>query len=564
MNKRKTIIIGIDGAAWEYIEPLINNNKLPNLRHLILQGCKGNLISTFPPLSPPAWSSFMTGVTPNKHGVFDFLSRDKESYIMRPVNSAGRRESGFWEYLNAKGLRTGICNLPTSFPAEEVDGFFISGFDSPSDSEYITYPRSIYYELKKRFGRYPLYAPECSILNRRNREEEIEAYVNSYFQHVNIQTEIMLEFMKRYQIDVLVTNYMINDTFNHYLPDVRYNYLALEHIDLNIGKYLERYADANYIIISDHGSRKIEKAFIAYKWLEDKGYLIYDKRKLQDAKFNVGLAELLQNQIKIKGYTEKIIRKFARSSFKLIPQMIQNLLINLIVGNRSILYWPYECIDVKKSIVYYCQGGIKGLRLNVKGREPCGIVDPGSDYHKIREEIIEKLSLIRDGDSGNTVFKKIYRKEELSDNLIPEVVELLPDIILWCFDNSKYTMTSNNILRKSTLNNNFIVDSSIAGCFGDHTTEGIFICSGPAFKYNLSVEALDLIDIPAIILYLHAVPVPENFDGKVKEELFSLEFKGSPVQYQAKIILEEGGAKKLYSDKEKKEVEEKLKGLGYL
>jgi len=71
-KKIKLVIIGIDGGTYSIIDPLIEKGALPNLRRLIKSGVKGILKSTYPPLTAPAWVSFMTGENPGKHGFFDF------------------------------------------------------------------------------------------------------------------------------------------------------------------------------------------------------------------------------------------------------------------------------------------------------------------------------------------------------------------------------------------------------------------------------------------------------------------------------------------------------------
>ena len=68
----KTLILGLDGGTFKVIDPLIQQSKLPTLSYLIKKGCYGILKSTIHPITAPAWTSFMTGVNPGKHGIYDF------------------------------------------------------------------------------------------------------------------------------------------------------------------------------------------------------------------------------------------------------------------------------------------------------------------------------------------------------------------------------------------------------------------------------------------------------------------------------------------------------------
>ena len=71
----KMVILGLDGATFDLILPWVQAGKLPHLARLLNRGIAGTLRSTTPPMSPPAWNSFMTGTNPGKHGVYDFTGR---------------------------------------------------------------------------------------------------------------------------------------------------------------------------------------------------------------------------------------------------------------------------------------------------------------------------------------------------------------------------------------------------------------------------------------------------------------------------------------------------------
>src|SRR5204863_625770 len=80
-------VIGLDGATFDLIHPFIAQGYLPNLQSLISKGSSSELSSTIPPVTASAWTSFMTGKNPGKHGLFDFMQRRKDSYDLAPVSS---------------------------------------------------------------------------------------------------------------------------------------------------------------------------------------------------------------------------------------------------------------------------------------------------------------------------------------------------------------------------------------------------------------------------------------------------------------------------------------------
>ncbi|UCD87407.1 MAG: alkaline phosphatase family protein, partial [Desulfobacterales bacterium] len=79
-------IIGLDGATFRIIRPLVKEGKLPRLRKMMEEGAWGDLESTIHPLSPQAWASFMTGKNPGKHGIFEFVQHKPNSYDLHYVN----------------------------------------------------------------------------------------------------------------------------------------------------------------------------------------------------------------------------------------------------------------------------------------------------------------------------------------------------------------------------------------------------------------------------------------------------------------------------------------------
>lgn len=555
----KTIVIGLDALPWTYLSPVLKRGGAPNLASLISSGCKGILNSTTPPTSPVAWSSFMTGVNPQKHKIFDFVGMEKGTYRTRTIDGRDRKEVGFWKYLCKSGIRCGICNLPLSFPAEKIDGFFISGFDSPPNSPNSNFPRELYNELIEKFGRNPFTYPNFTMKNY-NKETTINNYLQLCLEREDIQTEIVLELAEKYAVDVLVSNYMAIDHFNHYLDDIEYIHRAIERLDYNIGKFINSYPDANFIIISDHGSKKIKSALLTYEWLKDMGYLIFKNKEYQTGRINAVLAHLLQDRWGMWGYTEKIMRKAISVILQLIPSAIQDKVVNSLISSDSVIFWPLDILDSKHSVIFNFQPGINGFRINLKGREPNGIIDP-SDYHNIRNELMEKLTSLRDSESGDPLFEMVYRREDICNDIEEH---MLPDILAISNNSSGCKLVSNLVVRRNVLSYPFVVTCETAKYFGEHTSEGIYIFSGPAFNQNEEGNTYNLTDITSLILYLHNVAIPKSFDGIVPLEVICSKSRKNQIEYQEKIVLQENGLKNTLDEKDRKDIEERLKNLGYL
>jgi Type I phosphodiesterase / nucleotide pyrophosphatase len=154
----RLLIIGLDGATFDVITPWAQEGKLPNLRKLLENGAHGALKSTIPPMSPPAWTSFMTGKNPGKHGVFDFTARKPYSYDIEFVNARWRRAETIWKIMSEEGKRICVLGVPFTYPPEAVNGVMISGIDTPATGGIADatafHPKALYHEIAANLGGY--------------------------------------------------------------------------------------------------------------------------------------------------------------------------------------------------------------------------------------------------------------------------------------------------------------------------------------------------------------------------------------------------------------------------
>ena len=153
---RKLLVIGLDGATWDVLMPLIRNNRLPTFKKLVKNGSYGILESTIPPVTGAAWLSLATGKTPGKTGVIDFLNKKDNEPRLYPTSSTDFMGYSLWDYLSKANKKAGIFNYPMLFPPYKVNGFMVSGLGSSPDDE-ITYPLSLKDELEQIAGKYEIY-----------------------------------------------------------------------------------------------------------------------------------------------------------------------------------------------------------------------------------------------------------------------------------------------------------------------------------------------------------------------------------------------------------------------
>jgi predicted AlkP superfamily phosphohydrolase/phosphomutase len=181
---KKIIFLGLDGLDPRLTERMMAEGKLPNLARLAAEGTYKRLRTTFPALSPVAWSTFATGVSPARHNIFDFLDRSLKSYqprlssarvgqpervlrlgrfripLSRPPIEFRRKSQPFWTILGNQGIGSTILRVPITFPPEKFDGKMLSAMATPdlkgTQGSFSQFTTSIERATYENGSRYPL------------------------------------------------------------------------------------------------------------------------------------------------------------------------------------------------------------------------------------------------------------------------------------------------------------------------------------------------------------------------------------------------------------------------
>lgn len=149
------LVLALDGASFDVIDPLARAGRLPNLAAWRRDGVAAPLPSTVPPMTFPAWSSFMTGLGPGGHGIFDFTQKLPGAYRVRFVHAGDRAGSSLFARVCAAGGRALVLGMPATHPPEPLDGLLVAGFDAPvsagTDPSRASDP-ALYREIAARVG----------------------------------------------------------------------------------------------------------------------------------------------------------------------------------------------------------------------------------------------------------------------------------------------------------------------------------------------------------------------------------------------------------------------------
>lgn len=208
-SKNKVFVLGLDGATFNLIRPWVESMELPNFARLIKQGCYGDLESVIPPLTAPAWASFITGKNPGKHGVFDFVERKPGSYDIEWVTSRSRRGRSLWKIVSSHEGNVVVINIPNNYPLEQVSGCMVAWMDAPGDKKDYTYPPELANEIKENIGDYII-----TILDWKENEDLIKFRYNLH-RMIDKRAELTYYLMEHRPWDFFTVFFTATDIVQH-------------------------------------------------------------------------------------------------------------------------------------------------------------------------------------------------------------------------------------------------------------------------------------------------------------------------------------------------------------
>jgi predicted AlkP superfamily phosphohydrolase/phosphomutase len=567
-EEKKVLVIGLDGATFDLIEPWVAEGKLPNLGALMKQGSWGHLISTLQSNSAQAWSTFITGVNAGRHGIFDFIRLIPGSYKVQFTNASLRDSKSLWKTVSEHGWKAGIMNVPMTYPPEPVNGFLISGMDAPGVNSNFVYPPEILNELQSNLGGYILEAGVTGFI-RRGRPD---LALSKMYETIEIRLKAAEYLMKNKEWNLFMVVFTEPDRAQHffwkYMNKVHPNYNDAEaekygqgilsiykKLDEAIGKLLALVPEETTLfIMSDHGGGpSSNKTFYINKWLEAEGYLTFSSAGHVKDTLNKWKRNTLR---KIDYYlSAKLPREVKENLVRLLPGLRNK------VGSAILL----DNINWQKTKVFSRESA-PVISINLKGRDPEGIVDP-QDYKQVQDEIIERLLSLRCPYSGEPIVSEVYRKEDIYSG---PYIDLTPDLLIEWKD-YKY------IQRPSFLSKarGFIevlegkeleLAERMSRPSGIHRPEGIVLCVGKGIRKGKRIQDAKLMDLHPTILYAMRLPISEEVEGKVIEELFEPDFlaKSPPYIKRSEKVAGDTSRKKAFTDEESDIIKERLSGLGYI
>jgi predicted AlkP superfamily phosphohydrolase/phosphomutase len=518
-------------------------------------GVWGDLESTYPPLTGPAWSSFMTGKSPAQHGVFEFFRREEGSYRQLVNSHQDLDGKSLWRILSEAGKHVGVMGVPLTYPPEPVNGFLITGLLTPAGSRDFTYPNSLLSELESHLGDYRVRHDE------KYRHSDPEPFLREQYEILDNNIEAALYLMREKPWDFFMLHLLGTDRMQHefwHLLDTshprhdaverrRLGNVILDYyraLDAQIGRLIEALDDEVVILImSDHGFGPVYRFVNFNTWLLREGLLRLKKEPR--TWFRYLLFRLGVNYSTVANWILRLgMGRQAVAAGRARREKFQRR-----------FFLSLDDVDWSRSQVY-SMGNFGQLYVNLKGREPQGIVSSGAEYDRVLSDLAERLQAMAVPDTGKPVIEQTFCREEIYAG---PYAEQSADL-MFTTQGMKY-----KAMGLSDFSSPRVFDP-VYGTTGHHRMNGVMIWQGAgAVKGGEQFEGAFIHDLAPTILYAMGLPIPGTMDGRVLTEVFTPAF-----QKQRAIVYVEApdsvprNSDLAYSDREQAEMREMLRALGYV
>lgn len=421
LNTMRVLLVGWDGAEPSLVGELTARGQMPNLARLTRAGLLTEIASTTRPESATAWATLLTAAPPAAHGVFGFAYHAPSSYRTQLHTTAGLHQPFVWERLSTAGLNSLVINPPMAYPPRPLRGALVCGQMTPSAAHVFTYPADLSARLRR--AGYPLDAepPEPN--------EDREAYLARMEAQVARRTEIALDLLREQPWDFVLVAYTELDRLQHFFwadmdaqhpaharrrPTARTAQGIVRHyqaLDQALGALLDAARPDLTIVVSDHGFGPCSRKVYMNVWLRQLGLFI---PKPSGAALGVGaLGELRR------------LRRWAPA------RALKRRLLGArpLVGHDLQTAAFEQGVDWQRTRAWFSEAG--GIRINLAGREPAGIVRPGAEYDALRALLMDEALALRDPLSGLPIFARAEPREALYPG--SPHLEAAPDIVLETF-----------------------------------------------------------------------------------------------------------------------------------
>ena len=615
----RVVIMGLDGLDPILTEKFMEEGKLPHLSRLREKGSYMPLQTTYPAMSPVAWSSFITGVKPGRHNIFDFLKRDLATYMPelsssevkssqkniplgrfliplgKPTIKSLRKSKPFWKILGEYGIFSSIIRVPITFPPEKFFGVLLSGMCTP-DLKGSQGTFSFYTTSKDNTGEHTggvripvtiegykihsyIEGPENSLSSKGEKlRVPFSVTIDAGQQGAEIKVCAQTLRLKKGDYSTWVTLTFrtglglkvrgicrfyitqITPDFGLYVSPINidpekpalpisYPFIYSVYLSKLIGKYATLgLAEDTWALnegIIDEGAflqqcyliqEEREKMFFSSLEKAKKGLCVcvFDfTDRIQHMFFRYLVDGHPANNRKDQEQYRDVIEDLYRRSDGLVGRVMEKIDNNtmfIVMSDHGFQHftrgvnlnsWLYRNgylalqdgiesgeyfrgVDWERTKAYTF--GLGGLYINQRGREGKGIVQPGRETQQLKEELIQKLCGLKDGENGEVAIKELYDTATLYSG---PYLDNAPDLIVG-FNKGYRTSWDAAVGRV----NSSIFEDNTKRWSGDHCIDPGFVPGVFFSNRTLEAKGASIIDIAPTVLKLFGIEKPAYMEGK--------------------------------------------------
>jgi predicted AlkP superfamily phosphohydrolase/phosphomutase len=507
----------------------------------------------------------MTGKNPGKHGLFDFLEPEPGSHGFRFTNASSRHAESLWSILSRQGRKVGVINVPMTYPPEKVNGYLISGLDTPDERSPYMFPDELKQELTSQSIPYRIDIRHIGNTRNDRRRDQV---LHEFLDIETLRTRTLKYLSQRYPADFRMLVYSATDQVQHHFWQYmdpkhdkydpkgaeRYGHAIRDtyiHLDRQIAEILQETGeDTIVMLMSDHGfgpcsnvRLRVNQAF------ENAGLLAF--------KGEGAVGKTLRSAA---GILDRILRSTLSAHAKrLIASWFPRLRVWFEAVDEAKVDWSRTKVHTNE-----VSRNFPTIWLNHAGANPDGVVLPEQVEATLRAAE-EALTRLKDPETGQPVVSHVYRTRDFYQG---PYASTAPDLIpSWWEDG--FLLEQSVPGGKATP----VVERShtpIAGGVefaASHRMEGVFAIAGGPVRAGHSFRTAEIIDVAPTVLYLMGLPIPGDMDGKPLLEVLDADFVArNPPQYQdvtpgsaAPVVPET-----VFSEEESEMIADRLRSMGYI
>jgi predicted dehydrogenase/predicted AlkP superfamily phosphohydrolase/phosphomutase len=521
-NKARLLFIGLDAADADLIDRWCNEGFLPNIRRMRSEGTWARMRTTAEVLHVSAWPSIFTGAAPDEHGLY-------HAYVMQPGQQSPVRPRPdqspvpfIWKLLSEHGKRCVVMDAFMTCPLQNFNGTQIvewgtwSWFSEPTIS-----PESVKREMQKKFGDYP--AEDHSKVGM-TPPPDPQGFHQRLLAAVAKKTQVVKWLMDKENWDFFLVVFGESHPAGHYfwhyhdesyiahskdkpgLSALRDVYTAL---DDAIGELVQSAGkDTTVILTSGDGmGPNYSGSHLLGDLLSQMKLFNHIPVGANGAAGNVGAKANADLMSTVRNMVPKSVRVAVSRS--LLPRS---------VNEKLSLRWKTAGISWQHTRAFLIENANEGyIRINLKGREPEGIVEPGKEYEELCEELYRTLNDASNPGNGERAAHTVYKTDDIYHG---PCRSHMPDIIINWNDDAKLTTEllteSYGVVRSEQ------PGYAVAPYYtGNHRPIAFITSVGPQVPQGKILDGTSILDLAPTILTHFGITSPEYMEGRVLNELSS-------------------------------------------